>query len=48
MIFFLKIVNAAGYNGYIGIEYEGSELDEIDGIKATKNLLNKVINSMKI
>ena len=42
----LKIVNTAGYNGYIGIEYEGSELDEIDGIKATKNLLNKVINSM--
>ena len=42
----LKIVNAAGYNGYIGIEYEGSELDEMDGIKATKNLLNKVINSM--
>ena len=42
----LKIVNDAGYNGYVGIEYEGSELDEMDGIKATKNLLNKVINSM--
>ena len=42
----LKIVNDAGYNGYIGIEYEGSELDEMDGIKATKNLLNKVIKSM--
>ena len=42
----LKIVNDAGYNGYIGIEYEGSEIDEMDGIKATKNLLNKVIKSM--
>ena len=42
----LKIVNASGYNGYIGIEYEGSDLDEIDGIQATKNLLNKVLNSM--
>tara|TARA_B100001250_G_scaffold413575_1_gene448155 strand:+ start:3666 stop:4493 length:828 start_codon:yes stop_codon:yes gene_type:complete len=42
----LKIVNASGYNGYIGIEYEGSDLGEIDGIQATKNLLNKVLNSM--
>jgi len=42
----LKIVNASGYNGYIGIEYEGSDLDEMDGIQATKNLLNKVLNSM--
>ena len=42
----LKIVNASGYNGYIGIEYEGSDLGEMDGIQATKNLLNKVLNSM--
>ena len=42
----LKIVNESGYNGYIGIEYEGTELDELDGIQATKDLLNKVINSM--
>jgi sugar phosphate isomerase/epimerase len=38
----LQIVKNAGYTGYIGIEYEGSELSEEDGIKATKKLLEKV------
>ena len=37
----LKIVKDAGYRGYIGIEYEGSELSADDGIMATKNLLIK-------
>lgn len=31
-----------GYDGYIGIEYEGSRLSEFDGIKACKNLLEKL------
>ena len=35
----LKIVKNSGYNGYIGVEYEGTGLSEIDGILATKNLL---------
>ena len=35
----LKIVKESGYTGYIGVEYEGTELSEIDGILATKNLL---------
>ena len=38
----LQIVKDAGYTGYIGIEYEGSELSEEEGIKATKALLEKV------
>jgi sugar phosphate isomerase/epimerase len=38
----MKIVKDAGYSGYVGIEYEGSELSEVDGIKATKKLLEKV------
>ena len=38
----INIVNSFGYDGYIGIEYEGSSLDEYSGIKATKNLLEKV------
>ncbi len=38
----LPIVKAAGYKGYIGIEYEGSELSEAEGIRATKRLLEKV------
>ena len=40
----LKIVKESGYNGYIGVEYEGIEyegkkMNEVDGITATKNLL---------
>ena len=35
----LKLVKSAGYNGFIGVEYEGSGLSEVDGILVTKNLL---------
>lgn len=42
----LQIVKDAGYTGYVGIEYEGSELSEEDGIKATKKLLEKVMSEM--
>tara|TARA_R110001583_G_scaffold77118_2_gene210250 strand:+ start:2741 stop:3739 length:999 start_codon:yes stop_codon:yes gene_type:complete len=35
----LQIVKDANYSGFIGVEYEGSRLEEIDGIMATKNLL---------
>jgi sugar phosphate isomerase/epimerase len=38
----LKMVKDAGYTGYIGVEYEGSILDEEAGIIATKNLMLKV------
>jgi hypothetical protein len=38
----MKIVLDAGYRGYVGIEYEGPELSEMDGIGATKKLLEKV------
>jgi sugar phosphate isomerase/epimerase len=38
----MKIVLAAGYKGYVGIEYEGSKLSEPDGIRATKKLLERV------
>lgn len=37
----LKIVKDAGFNGHIGIEYEGDGLSEFEGIKATKELLIK-------
>ncbi|WP_420401618.1 sugar phosphate isomerase/epimerase family protein [Flagellimonas sp.] len=39
----LKIVKDAGYSGYIGVEYEGSELSEEDGIIATRDLLRKLM-----
>ncbi|WP_343487068.1 sugar phosphate isomerase/epimerase family protein [Allomuricauda sp. d1] len=35
----LKIVKDAGYTGHIGVEYEGVDLGEKEGILATKNLL---------
>jgi sugar phosphate isomerase/epimerase len=37
----LKLVKAQGYNGYVGIEYEGNTLSEYEGIIATKKLLEK-------
>jgi len=42
----LKIVKEAGYTGYIGIEYEGRVLSEVEGVMATKRLLEKVGRSM--
>ena len=38
----MDIVIDAGYTGYVGIEYEGSGMDEMSGIKATKDLLERV------
>lgn len=38
----MKIVLDAGYRGFVGIEYEGSKLDEYAGIRATKALLERV------
>ena len=38
----LRIVLQAGYRGYVGIEYEGSEISEPEGIRATKALLERV------
>lgn len=38
----MKIVLDAGYRGYVGIEYEGSKIDEYAGIRATKKLLETV------
>ena len=42
----MKIVKAAGYHGYVGVEYEGTQLKEADGIIATKKLLKKVFAEM--
>lgn len=42
----LDIVKSSGFKGYIGIEYEGSELSEYDGIRATKALLDKTIAAL--
>lgn len=39
----IKIVSDAGYEGYIGIEYEGNKMSEREGVLATKKLLEKLI-----
>lgn len=38
----LKIVRDAGYRGWIGIEYEGERLSEVEGILACKRLLERL------
>lgn len=38
---FLKIVKDAGYTGYIGVEFEGSNVNEEKGIELTRDLLLK-------
>jgi len=43
----LRIVKNSGYDGYIGIEYEGEVLSEHEGILATKALIEKVWRSLE-
>ena len=38
----MKVVLDSGYQGWVGIEYEGDRLGEADGVRATKTLLEKV------
>ncbi len=38
----MKIVVAAGYSGYVSIEYEGTKHSEIDGIKRSKQALEEL------
>jgi L-ribulose-5-phosphate 3-epimerase len=38
----LKLVLAAGYHGWVGIEYEGERLSEPEGVEATKLLLERL------
>jgi sugar phosphate isomerase/epimerase len=38
----MKIVVDAGYHDYVGIEYEGRKIPEVEGVKLTKALLVRV------
>ncbi len=42
----LRIVRDSGYEGWIGIEYEGERLSEPEGIRATKALLERTLAGM--
>jgi len=44
----MKIVLDAGYAGYVGIEYEGGRLSEVEGVKATKKLLEAVREELTV
>jgi len=35
----MKMVKEVGYNGFVGVEFEGSDIPEEEGIKATRDLL---------
>ena len=37
----MKIVLDAGYDGYVGIEWEGGGMSEFDGVRKTKELLQR-------
>ena len=43
----MNIVLDAGYNGYVGIEYEGNVHSEMEGIRLTNELLKKVRASIQ-
>jgi sugar phosphate isomerase/epimerase len=42
----MKIVLAANYHGFVGIEYEGDKLDEYAGIRATQKLLEGILREL--
>lgn len=42
----MQIVDESGYKGFVGVEYEGSELSEKEGVIATKKLLEKVFKTL--
>ncbi len=44
----MRIVTDAGYHGYVGIEYEGSRLPEMDGVRATLALLERVRDELAV
>ncbi|WP_347838966.1 sugar phosphate isomerase/epimerase family protein [uncultured Draconibacterium sp.] len=42
----MKIVHNSGYKGFVGIEFEGNEISEREGVIATKALLEKVFKTL--
>ena len=42
----MKIVLAANYHGFVGIEYEGDKLDEYAGVRATQKLLETILREL--
>ncbi len=42
----MNIVKDSGFKGFVGVEFEGSELSEKEGVIATKKLLEKVFATL--
>ncbi|MCZ6836922.1 MAG: sugar phosphate isomerase/epimerase [Planctomycetota bacterium] len=42
----MKIVRDANYRGWVGVEYEGEDPDEVEGVKKTMRLLERVRESL--
>ena len=42
----MKIVLAAGYHGHVGIEWEGDEPGEVEGIRLTQRLLERILEKL--
>jgi hypothetical protein len=42
------VVKKHNYHGWVGIEYEGSKHTEADGIRATKRLLEKIAQELRV
>ena len=38
----LRTVHAAGYRGWVGVEFEGGDMPEVDGVRATIALLERL------
>ena len=43
----MRSVRDAGYRGYVGIEFEGRDLGEPEGVRATKKLLERVRDQLQ-
>lgn len=43
----LQIVYDAGYRGYVGIEYEGGQISEMEGIQKTKELIERAMAAIE-
>ncbi|MEM6916402.1 MAG: TIM barrel protein [Verrucomicrobiota bacterium] len=42
----LKIVKEAGFSGYIGIEFEGHDMEPVEGINLTRDLILRTMEEM--
>ena len=44
----MKIVLSFGYHGYVGIEFEGGRISEVEGVHATQRLLKRVRKQLTV